>query len=248
MRLVYRETPKITTVYAIFGYTVSYLLGGITVMSDTTTAAMPDHADAHAAFEAHYQRMCNLAKRPVRAGAGYSDGVVQNAWWDFLAGIEFAQKASPKAPPADQGIIDCFTKAGVWLGVAPDEVARNVQAVKLALEKFSAPAPVELDSARADERVPGIGHPTTYRDLARLSPITLWNRWYPHDRSVNAREAFIAARALPFVASEEVVHNAARYEEVRQRAYHYGVGNPTPGHLDVLVDAGIAARSSAPAK
>lgn len=213
----------------------------------TTVAA--EQADPRIAFEAYFQRSRGLPAPLERVGAGYRDPFAQGAWLDFQAGIAHAQPAQPLALPADQGIIDCFTKAGVWLGVNPEDVARNVQAVKFALEQFSAPAPVHLDPARAEERVPGIGHPTTYRDLARLSPSILWNRWYPHDRSLNAREAFIAARTIPFVPNDEVVRNAARYVEVRERAYRYGVSNPTPELLDSMVDAGIAARTSpAPAK
>ena len=219
-------------------------------MSQTAIATVAaETADPRAAFEAYFQRSRGLPAPLERAGAGYRNPFAQGAWLDFQAGIAHAQPAKPLALPADQGIIDCFTKAGVWLGVNPEEVARNVQAVKFALEQFSAPAPAELDPARADERVPGIGHPTTYRDLARLSPSILWNRWYPHDRSLNAREAFIAARTIPFVAHEEVQRNAARYVELRQRAYRYGVGNPTPEQLDAMVDAGIAGRTvAAPAK
>jgi hypothetical protein len=52
----------------------------------------------------------------------------------------------------------------------------------------------------SEEEVSGIAHPTTYADLARITPLQLWNRWYPRDRSVDAREAFIAARRIPFVS------------------------------------------------
>lgn len=34
-----------------------------------------------------------------------------------------------------QQIIDCFTKAGVWLGTNEDEINRQVEAVKLAIEE-----------------------------------------------------------------------------------------------------------------
>jgi len=47
--------------------------------------------------------------------------------------------------------------------------------------------------------VPGIACQTTYADLARISPNALWVRWVG-DRSectINAREAFLAARSIP---------------------------------------------------
>lgn len=81
------------------------------------------------------------------------------------------------------------------------------------LEAFLSLVEAELTSApaadaatrgpAADAPVPGVGHPTTYGELARLTPVQLWNRWYPRDRSVSAREAFIAARGIPFVAPGE---------------------------------------------
>lgn len=38
-----------------------------------------------------------------------------------------------------QQIIDCFTKAGVWLGTNEDEINRQVEAVKLAIEESQKP-------------------------------------------------------------------------------------------------------------
>jgi hypothetical protein len=212
-------------------------------MTDTLKPEQDLQAGARAAFELHFQRTSGVTGPLVRTGSTYSNGFAQHAWLDFQAGMAYAQRATAVTLPSDQGIIDCFTKAGVWLGVNKAEVARNVQAVKYALEQFEAPAPAEADPARADERVPSIGHPTTYRELATISSLALWNRWRPTDRSLDARAAFIAARAIPFAATAEVVRNAARYREVRERTYRYGVGHPTPGQLDAMVDAGIAARA-----
>lgn len=165
-------------------------------MSASNTAAIHQESEvpsaSRAAFEAHFRRTRGVVELE-RAGAGYRNGLAQDAWMDWQAGAASVQPAAVVAN--DQAIIDCFTKAGGWLGVNPDEVARNVQAVKHAIEQFKA-----LAAPSSDERVPGIGHPTTYADLARLTPTQLWNRWYPEGRSVNAKEAFIAARTIPFVA------------------------------------------------
>lgn len=165
-----------------------------------TPAAAPQaqaaKADSRDAFEAHFQRTRGLSAPPERVGAGYSNGLAQDAWLDWQAGAANAHQ-QVLAPVSEQGIIDCFTKAGVWLGVAPDEVARNVQAVKHALVQFGARSPFEM-YAGTDERVPGVEHPTTYAELARLTPMQLWNRWYPRDRSLNARDAFVAARTIGF--------------------------------------------------
>lgn len=165
-------------------------------MSQATPAAQAGEHDSRAAFEAHFQRSRGLSVPPERAGAGYSNGLAQDAWLDWQAGAANTQQQMVAAV-SEQGIIDCFTKAGVWLGVAPDEVARNVLAVKHALVQFGARSPFEM-YAGTDERVPGIEHPTTYDDLARLTPMQLWNRWYPRDRSLNARDAFVAARTIGF--------------------------------------------------
>jgi hypothetical protein len=162
-------------------------------------AAQPAQADQHdsrAAFEVHFQRSRGLTAPPERVGAGYSNGLAQDAWLDWQAGAANTQQ-QVVAAVSEQGIIDCFTKAGVWLGVAPDEVARNVMAVKHALVQFGARSPFEM-YAGTDERVPGIAHPTTYAELTRLTPMQLWNRWYPRDRSLNARDAFVAARTIGF--------------------------------------------------
>lgn len=65
--------------------------------------------------------------------------------------------------------------------------------------------PVELQAApEQGAQVPSIAYPTTYADLARLTPLQLWNRWRPQGRTVSAREAFIAAREIPFSASVAV--------------------------------------------
>jgi hypothetical protein len=165
-------------------------------MSATSSPVSHQESEAtsasRVAFEAHFRRTRGVVELE-RAGAGYRNGLAQDAWMDWQAGAASAQPAVAVAN--DQAIIDCFTKAGVWLGVNPDEVARNVQAVKHAIQQFKA-----LAAPGADDLVPGIGHPTTYADLARLTPVQLWNRWYPHDRSVSAKEAFIAARTIPFAA------------------------------------------------
>jgi hypothetical protein len=165
-----------------------------------TPAAAPQaqaaHPDRRDAFEAHFQRTRGLSAPPERVGAGYGIGLAQDAWLDWQAGAANAQQ-QVLAPVSEQGIIDCFTKAGVWLGVEPDEVARNVQAVKHALVQFGSRSPFEM-YAGTDERVPGVEHPTTYAELTRLTPMQLWNRWYPRDRSLNARDAFVAARTIGF--------------------------------------------------
>jgi hypothetical protein len=60
-----------------------------------------------------------------------------------------------------------------------------------------------LAGAPSDQLVPGIAIQTTYADLARISPSALWARWVG-DRSectITAREAFLAARALPAVGA-----------------------------------------------
>lgn len=56
-----------------------------------------------------------------------------------------------------------------------------------------------VGDSNKDLLVPGIACQTTYADLARISPNALWVRWVG-DRSecaITAREAFLAARALP---------------------------------------------------
>jgi hypothetical protein len=49
---------------------------------------------------------------------------------------------TPSRPLGRQEIIDCFTRAGVWLGVNADEVTRNVNAVQLAIAMSTPAAPV----------------------------------------------------------------------------------------------------------
>lgn len=101
----------------------------------------PDQAalePKRAAFEQHYQRTRGVNLAPERADDGYRSERAHEAWVDWQAG---AASVAPVPAVGDQAIIDCFTKAGVWLGVQPEEVARNVQAVRLALEAFGAVAP-----------------------------------------------------------------------------------------------------------
>ena len=69
-----------------------------------------------------------------------------------------------------------------------------------AFEHEDEAAPVSGQGA-SDERVPGIGHPTTFAELGSITPLQLWNRWRSNDRDISARDAFIAARALPFIDS-----------------------------------------------
>lgn len=134
---------------------------------------------SRAAFEVHFKRTRGVLELE-RAGAGYRNGLAQDAWMDWQAGAASVAVAAVAA-------------------------------------------------AASEERVPGIGYPTTYADLARLSPVQLWNRWYPDGRSVDAREAFIAARTIPFVASVVPASPAGSREARDAALLRWLMANPTWG-------------------
>jgi hypothetical protein len=139
----------------------------------------------------------------------YSDPALQSLREKYDA--ELAAAAAPteqagKLPPmpeyADMGMYG--TLKGKRLYTADQMTAYGhacSRAAALATQpadRAAAPAAIDMDAL-----VPGIPHPTTYADLARISPNALWNRWHPTSgKYPDAKEAFIAARTIPFVPAQ----------------------------------------------
>ena len=89
-----------------------------------------------------------------------------------------------------------------WLGHHRD-TGSSTQLWGARSDANSVPIFAAVGGGDMKQLVPGIACQTTYADLARISPNALWLRWVG-DRSecaITAREAFLAARALPVAGS-----------------------------------------------
>ena len=107
--------------------------------------------------------------------------------------------AAPAAPTANWPKPDTLKDILEWIeSMSDDQPIKNI--ARAGLKALAAPAAAQDEPSKQDAKVPGIAYPTTYADLARLTPEQLWNRWRSIGWTIDAKEAFIAARRIPFAA------------------------------------------------